>query len=118
MGSDQEALRRAFHPEARLMAARPDNGELIVIPFEQWLGYFAEPQTRDPDTHVNRIVSVDMQGNAAVAKTDLEWPDVHYVDYLSLLQVEGEWKIVNKIDLVAGAAGRLSAQRPARPSQA
>ncbi len=100
------------------MAARPDNGELIVIPFEQWLGYFAEPQTRDPDTHVNRIVSVDMQGNAAVAKTDLEWPDVHYVDYLSLLQVEGEWKIVNKIDLVAGAAGRLSAQRPARPSQA
>ena len=52
---------------------------------------------RDAATHANRIVSVDMRGTAAVVKTDLSWPNVHYVDYLSLLKVEGEWKIVNKI---------------------
>jgi hypothetical protein len=38
-----------------------------------------------------------MEGNAAVVKTDLEWPNIHYVDYLSLLKIDGEWKIVNKI---------------------
>ncbi len=97
MSSDAESLRRAFHPEARLMASRPDNGELMIIPFEQWLGYFDGGEMRDAATHANRIVSVDVRGTAAVVKTDLTWPNVHYVDYLSLLKVEGEWKIVNKI---------------------
>ena len=39
----------------------------------------------------------DITGTAAVAKVDLQWPRVHYVDYLSLIKIGDEWKIVNKI---------------------
>lgn len=30
-------------------------------------------------------------------KTELVWPTIRYVDYLSLLEIDGRWWIVNKI---------------------
>lgn len=96
MSHDAEALDRAFHPESRLLGS-PREG-LTVIPFREWRT-FAEREApeRDLARYDNRIVSVDAYGKAAVVKVDLAWPDVHYVDYLSLLEIDGEWKIVNKI---------------------
>ena len=43
-----------------------------------------------------RIVSIDVAGDAAVAKVELDYPAVFFVDYLSLLRVDGEWKIAQK----------------------
>lgn len=43
-----------------------------------------------------RIEAVDINGNAAVAKIVLDYPAVKFVDYMTLLKVNGEWKIVNK----------------------
>ena len=42
------------------------------------------------------IESVDVAGNAAVAKVILDYPNVRFVDYFTLLKINGEWKIVNK----------------------
>jgi hypothetical protein len=33
----------------------------------------------------------------SMAKIELSYPTVHFVDYLSLLKVDGRWTIVNKI---------------------
>lgn len=96
MTASPETLRRAFHPEARLIGTR-DDGSLLVIPFEQWAGSWEGKRPLGPDGYENRIVQVDIHGDAASVKTELTWPDVRYVDYLALLRVEGEWKIVNKI---------------------
>lgn len=95
MEYDRAALERAFHREARLIGAPGEN--LVVIPFEEWARFTEDPEERAAEDYHNRIVSVDIAGNAAVAKVDLRWPEVHYVDYLSLVRVGGEWKIVNKI---------------------
>ena len=95
MQYDAEALREAFHPEARLMASLPKG--LYHAPFEQWVQFTERAAPQDLTGYKNTIVSIDIAGNAAVAKTDLEWPTVHYVDYLSLLKIDEEWKIVNKI---------------------
>lgn len=96
MNHDVAALDRAFHPESRLLGA-PER-DLVVIPFERWKSFTErEAPERDPSAYENRIVSIDTYGKAAVVKVDLTWPEVHYVDYLSLLEVDGEWKIVNKI---------------------
>lgn len=92
--NDSVALRRAFSPDARLMFVRRDSS-LYVTPFEQWIAFTRERPTVEGKT--NRIVMVDIAGDAAVAKTDLLWPGIHYVDYLSLLRVGGEWRIVHKI---------------------
>ncbi len=32
-----------------------------------------------------------------MAKLVLDYPEVKFTDYMSLLKVDGEWKIVNKI---------------------
>lgn len=42
------------------------------------------------------IESIDISGNAAIAKVVLDYPQVRFTDYMSLLKVGDEWKIVNK----------------------
>ena len=46
--------------------------------------------------HVPGIV-VDAEGDAGAGKVELDYPTVRYVDYFTLLRINGEWKIVNKI---------------------
>ncbi|MGH9904872.1 MAG: PQQ-binding-like beta-propeller repeat protein [Pyrinomonadaceae bacterium] len=42
------------------------------------------------------IESIDITGNAAIAKIVLDYPQVKFTDYMSLLKIDGEWKIINK----------------------
>ncbi len=91
---EPERLRAAFHEDAYLIGITRDGP--TRIPFAEWSARMTRPLP-NPEQFRNRVVSVDVVGMAAVAKTDLDWPSVHYVDYLSLLKVDGEWKIVNKI---------------------
>jgi hypothetical protein len=43
-----------------------------------------------------RIVSIDMTGNEAVAKVADLYLGFRFTDYLSLLNIDGNWVIVNK----------------------
>ena len=43
------------------------------------------------------IDSLNITGNAGVARIVLDYPDATLTDYMSLLKVDGEWKIVNKV---------------------
>jgi hypothetical protein len=36
-------------------------------------------------------------GDAAYAKLDLDYPKVRFTDYMTLLKVDGEWKIMSKV---------------------
>ena len=92
---DEQALRKAFHTDASVIGTNQD-GTADWEPFQEWVLY-TRGNAPDPTGRNNRIVSIDITGRAAVVKTDLDWPSVHYVDYLSLLKIDGQWKIVNKI---------------------
>lgn len=94
MNYDVESLERAFHADAYLLASLPTR--FYRAPFQEWKN-FTQGEAPDATGRENRIVSIDVVGNAAVVKTDLDWPRIHYVDYLSLLKIDGQWKIVNKI---------------------
>lgn len=97
MTPSTDALKGSFHPESRLIGL--NDGELLIIPFNDWQASFEREFDEDwgNEAFRNEIVSVDIAGTAAVAKVDLQWPRVHYIDYLSLLKIGDEWKIVNKI---------------------
>ena len=94
IGSPDE-FRAAFHPKAMLYWNRD--------------GAFAERTSADyiagapgkpaPDEAQRRraIESLDVTGNAAMAKVVLDYPSVKFTDYLSLVKADGEWRIVNKI---------------------
>jgi hypothetical protein len=94
---DSVALRKAFHPDARMLFVR--DGKLAVVPIGEYIARVAENQLKpgEVDSTKRRVTSVDVAGDAGVARLELERPDALVTDYMSLLKVEGRWVIVNKI---------------------
>ena len=94
---DSLALRKAFHPDARMLFAR--EGKLVVVPIGEYITRVGSEKLKpgEVDSTQRKVVSVDVAGDAAVAKLELERPGALLTDYLSLLKVDGRWLIVNKI---------------------
>lgn len=96
MNHDAAQLDLAFHPDAQLSASLP-NGRVYRSSYQEWKKFTSQPKS-DAAGKSNRIVNVQMMGNAAVVTTVLDWPNIRYVDYLSLIKTGAdEWKIVSKI---------------------
>ena len=85
---------KVFHPEAKLFWIR--DGELNQ---RSSAGYIAgargEPPA-DEDQRTRRIAHIDITGNAAVVKVELDYPNAFITDYMSMLKINGRWQIVNK----------------------
>jgi protease I len=94
---DSLTLRKAFHPEARMLFAR--DGKLVVVPIGEYITRVgSEPlKPGEVDSTERKVVSVDVVGDAAIAKLELKRPSMLVTDYMSLLEVEGRWLIVGKI---------------------
>ncbi|HEX2270002.1 MAG TPA: nuclear transport factor 2 family protein [Pyrinomonadaceae bacterium] len=88
-------MRKAFHTEARIMAFR--DGKMMNLTVEEFASRFNGKPAADEAQRKRRIESVEITGNAGIGKIVLEYPTVTFTDYMSLLKVDGEWKIVNKV---------------------
>ncbi|MHA7131320.1 nuclear transport factor 2 family protein [Algoriphagus namhaensis] len=91
---DKAKLDSAFIPEARLIGFRGE--QFTITSYEDWSSATAAGQPRDPGSYQNTIVSIRYQGSTAVAETELYWPGIYYYDYLTLVKIDGRWRIVNK----------------------
>lgn len=94
---DFQLIRDACIPEAVLMGVNTA-GSLGVTTLEEWSERFdpANPPFRRLDFE---IVKIDRVGTAAQVRIDfLIDGERRVTDYLNLLQVQGEWRIVNIID--------------------
>ncbi len=89
-----ELIRQAFYKDARIMAFR-DN-KLSNLSVEEFAGFFKGKTADDEATRKRTIESLDVTGNAAIAKITLDYPAIKFTDYMTLLKIDGEWKIVNK----------------------
>jgi hypothetical protein len=87
--------RMAFYPQANLYFVQ--NGALTTLSSEEYASRSSGKPAADEAQRKRRIVSVDISGTAAIAKIELDYPNVRLVDYMSLLKVNGEWKIIAKI---------------------
>ena len=92
---DGAHFRMVFHPEAKLFWVQGD--ELRQRTSADYIAGAPGKPAPDEAQRKRRIERVDVSGNAAVAKVILDYPSDALTDYLSLLKVNGEWKIVNKI---------------------
>jgi hypothetical protein len=92
---DGAHMRIAFHPAAELFWIAADT--LARRTSEAYAEGFTGRPADDEAQRRRRIVSIDRSGNAAIGKIELDYPSGRIVDYMSLLKVGGEWKIVNKI---------------------
>jgi hypothetical protein len=89
-----EFFRKAFHPEAKLFFIR--EGKFTTITSEEYISRASGKPPADESQRKRSIESVNIAGNAAVVVVKLDYPTVKFIDYMSLLKVDGEWKIVNK----------------------
>ena len=89
-----EHHRKVFHPEAKLFAVR--EGKFWQLTSEEYISRSPGKAADDEAQRRRSIESVDITGNAAVAKVVLDYPQVKFTDYMSLLKIDGEWRIVNK----------------------
>lgn len=89
---DVDLLRGAFHESARLQSVKDGR-------YTEWSGqeFISWRRPGKRSEYEARVLSVDCAGTAAVAKVELVFSDRRYVDYLSLLEIDGRWWIVNKI---------------------
>lgn len=91
---DGDKFRRAFHPDAKLFFIR--DGKVTQWTLEEYAGRASGKPAPDEALRKRRIESIDITGNAAIAKIVLDYPSVTFTDYMSLLKIGDEWKIVNK----------------------
>ncbi|WP_284244428.1 nuclear transport factor 2 family protein [Thalassotalea insulae] len=89
---DPKVIAQAFHPNAKVQGIR--DGQHKVYDMKTFLGFFS---TDKPRKHTTKIVSVDIENNAASVRAEWDMGSWKYVDYLSLLKQNEQWKIVNKI---------------------
>jgi protease I len=93
--NDVGSLKKAFYPEAKLLWVKKD-GSLGQLTQEQWYKGFEASAGKEEKGEL-KITSIDITGNAASAKVREEYPNSIYTDYVSLLKLGSEWKIVNKV---------------------
>jgi hypothetical protein len=91
----RQVMEQAFHSSARLQSI--SNGEVAIRPIEQYLSGLRGQPASDESERKRKIGSIDYHGTAAIARVELDYPSVTFVDYMQLLKVGDEWKIVNKI---------------------
>jgi Putative lumazine-binding len=89
-----EFVRQAFYKDARITAFR--DGKLLNLSVEEFASRFNGKAADDEAKRKRSIESINISGNAAIAKITLDYPAVKFTDYMTLLKVDGEWKIVNK----------------------
>lgn len=92
---DGEYMKKAFHTDGQLIFIR--DGKYTTRTFAEYIAGMPGKPAADEAKRKRKIVSIDVVGNAASAKIILDYPNAKLTDYMSLLKINGEWKIVNKI---------------------
>jgi hypothetical protein len=91
---DPEYMRKAFYTEGKLIFIR--DGKYTTRTFEEYIAGMPGKPAPDETQRKRWIESIDVAGDAAVGKIVLDYPDGKFTDYMTLLKIDGEWKIVNK----------------------
>ena len=93
---DRSHWGKAFHPEARWFSVNRD-GTLALRTVEGLFSGGSGKPPADEASQKRTIVSVDITATAAVVKILLEYPGgISFTDYMSMLKIGGEWRIVAK----------------------
>jgi hypothetical protein len=95
MSGDGNRMEKAFHPSATMKYIDYQSGEFKDVPIADFIAR-VKSNTNKVDRKIG-IVSLNIEGPAAQAKIKIETAEVYMFDYMNLLKVNGEWKIVSKI---------------------
>mgnify|MGYP000076198741 CR=1 FL=1 len=90
---EPDRLRSAFHPDFNLYTVTTEDS-LRIRSGEKYITNVKEGEKAN---RIGRIVSIDYEKDAAIAKAEILIPNSRvFIDYFLLLKYEGSWKIVHK----------------------
>jgi len=95
MSGEGDRVEKAFHPTATMKYIDGQTGEFRDVPIADYIAR-VKANTSKSDRKIE-IVSMNIEGNAAQAKIRIELEKMYLFDYMNLLKINGEWKIVSKI---------------------
>lgn len=90
---DSILFSKAFSPGGQMQYMRNDT--LVVVSLKDFMARM--PNSGKKTERSTKIESVEVYGNAAVAKLTIEYPTFFFHDIMSLLKTKDGWKIVGKI---------------------
>ncbi len=87
-------MKPAFHQDATIFGYA--GADLFAGPIQQLFDWV---DGNDPATELQaRIASIDLVDTVATVRLELDnWTGSRYTDMFTLLKVDGEWKIMNKV---------------------
>lgn len=90
---EPDRLKKAFDENFNLYFVANDT--LRVWSGKQYVGGVKQGRKSN---RIGKVLSIDFEGDAAIAKIEILMPARKriYTDYLMLLKVRGEWKIIHK----------------------
>ncbi len=95
MSGDGDKVEKAFHTSATMKYIDVQSGEFKDVPIADYIAR-VKSNTAKSDRKIE-IVALNIEGNAANGKIKIETDKVIMYDYMNMLKVNGEWKIVSKI---------------------
>ena len=103
--SNPEKARAAFHLSARITGYLEDGlHEMTVDDFAGFVASQQPPAKEKGEPARLDILSIEIAGDTAVARIRDDYLGLTFLDSLSLLKVDGEWSIYNKLFHVEGPA--------------
>ena len=90
---DSILFSKAFSPGGQMQYMRNDT--LVVVSLKDFMA--RTRHTLKKADRKTKIESVEVYGNAAVAKLTIEYPTFYFHDIMSLLKTKEGWKIVGKV---------------------
>lgn len=92
---DKTILSKAMHSEGKLSYL--NNGEYRILEFPDYLSRMKLRNANDGIKRIPYIKSIEVKENVAIGKLMLDYSSIVFTDYMTLLKIDGEWKITNKI---------------------
>ncbi len=90
---EPEKVRSAFHPDFQLYSVN----EYDSLKIRSGNAYINNIKPGERTERQGRIIAIDIENNAAMAKAEIAVPGWRiFTDYFLLLRYEGAWKIVQK----------------------
>jgi hypothetical protein len=115
---DTALLNQAFHPAAILRTVNPSSGKIQDFPVKTFIAKTPVGGAKA----TTKLISYSYAGISAQATAELSFDEFKYIDLISLLKVNDEWKIVcrvfSRVDLTTQLKGTSPQANTKSPNSA
>ena len=96
--SNADKVKLAFHTNAKVVGYL--HGDFMEMSVDDFAGFVASQQPSPQEKGENvafEILSCEIDGSTAFAKVRDKYLGITFLDSLSLIKIENEWKLYNKL---------------------